>query len=324
MAKINFLKKWFPVKGDSKGEIIRKIVFLISFSVLIFSAVLLIMEYLQQKNDEALMERLRSSKNVSISLPVETTPPENGIPVVQERFKELLEINSDLIGWVKLDNSPIDYPVVKGQDNDFYLDHAFDKSESKFGTVFADYREEFSPTNQPHNMILYGHNVYNGTYFASLAEYYHSRKTMDYYKEHPIVEFDTLYENSKYKIFAGMYVNVDEADGEVFYYLNGRNFNSKAEFDEYFGKVFDRTAFFTDVGVEYGDEILTLSTCINVNSGLDLRWVIFARKLRNGESEEVDLSKAVQNPDPLYFDRHYEIHGGSWGGRKWDSSLIGS
>ena len=79
--------------------------------------------------------------------------------------------------------------------------------------------------------------------------------------------------------------------------------------------------FFTDVDLEYGDELLTLSTCYYPlgKENADTRFVVFARRVREGESEEVDTSVAKQNPDPLYFDYWYQTHGTKWGGRNWDA-----
>ena len=83
----------------------------------------------------------------------------------------------------------------------------------------------------------------------------------------------------------------------------------------------DRSLFFTDVDLEYGDELLTLSTCYYplTKDAADTRFVVFARRVREGESAEVDTSKAVENSNPLYFDTYYKMNGGSWNGRNWDA-----
>ena len=85
----------------------------------------------------------------------------------------------------------------------------------------------------------------------------------------------------------------------------------------------DRSLFYTDVDLEYGDELLTLSTCYYpFGKEVDTRFVLFARRVREGESAEVDTSKAYINDDPLYFDYWYQLYGGSWGGRKWDTTKV--
>ena len=86
----------------------------------------------------------------------------------------------------------------------------------------------------------------------------------------------------------------------------------------------DRSVLWTDVDLQYGDNILTLSTCYYpyTKEKADTRVAVFARKVREGESAEVDVSKAMRNPDPLLFAYEYRVKGGSWGGRKWDSSKL--
>ena len=116
-------------------------------------------------------------------------------------------------------------------------------------------------------------------------------------------------------------MNTQEEDGEVFYYLQGRKFGNKAAFDDYVAQILDRTTFYTDVDLQYGDNLITLSTCI-LDYGIDARWVIFGREVREGEDPTVDVSKVYENPDPLYFDYYYRVFGGSWGGRKWDPAMI--
>ena len=191
--------------------------------------------------------------------------------------------------------------------------------------MFADYREKITPQNTPANTILYGHNVVTGEYFAKLTRYFNYRygkdNGLDWYRSYPTITFNTLYHDKTYKIFAGILANVDEEDGEVFYYLQGRKFKNKASFDDYIAQILDRSTFYTDVDLQYGDNLITLSTCI-LDYGVDCRWVIFGREVREGEDPTVDVSKAYENPDPLYFDYYYKVYGGSWGGRKWDPAMI--
>ena len=125
-------------------------------------------------------------------------------------------------------------------------------------------------------------------------------------------------------IFAGALMNVRKKDGEMFRYIDGLNFKSKAEFDEYCANILDRSTFYSpDVDLKYGDELLTMSTCIfDYGKQFDMRWVVFARKVRDGEDPTVNTDRAYENPDPLYFEKFYTYYGGSWGGRKWPAELI--
>lgn len=336
---LRIAKYLFPWKGDKPTEIIRKILFLGAAVVLAVSVVSLIISGTQKiddtKNNEQLSELFHGTNTGSTTLNIDTSRTEEikkENPEVLDEFLPLLEINEDVVGWITLGDEEkplIDYVVVQGEDNDFYLNHNYKKEESISGAVFMDYSEPLTAEKQPANIILYGHNMQSGEYFAKLTRYFNYRPSnnygMDFYKQYPTLTFSTLYKKSTYKIFAGMLVNTQESEGEVFRYIDNLNFGSKSEFDNFCADVLDRSTFFTDVDLKYGDQLLTMSTCIfdyNTTRNLNLRWVLFAREVREGEDPAVDVEKAYPNPDPLYFDYYYRIYGGEWGGRKWDASMI--
>lgn len=330
---IRIRKYLFPCKGDSIGEIIRKIIFILGAVILIVSMVILIKYKVDLVNDAKLNEELSNIYHGSATTVQITDEKKEQLqkeyPKVMDEFLPLLEINKDVIGWLNIPGMGlINYAVLQGNDNDYYLNHNFNGQESVSGALFADYHAPIKSDSQPANIIIYGHNMKSGEYFGTLPYYFSMPSTGDisFYQNHPTIEFSTLYEKSTYKIFAGMLVNTEEAAGDVFRYHTVHNFSSKSEFDEFCASVLDRTSFYNpDVDLRYGDDLLTLSTCMFGPYGgdtADPRWVIFARKVRPGEDESVDVSKAYANPDPLFYDLFYEIHGGEWGGRKWDSNLI--
>lgn len=324
-------KYLIPWKGDKPAEIVRKSVFLGAAVVLIASLVTIISFYGSSMQDSKLNEQISSLYHGSANVTIDQVKKEELVkeyPQVDESFLPLLEQNKDVIGWITMgdpDDPFVDNVVVQGEDNEFYLDHNLNGEYSKTGTVFADYREKITAEHTPANIILYGHNVSTGEYFARLTRYFNYRTQLNYgldwYKKYPTITFNSLYRKSTYKIFAGMLVNTQEEDGEVFYYLRGRKFKNKAAFDDYVANILDRTTFYTDVDLKYGDNLITLSTCI-LDYGIDARWVIFGREVRDGEDPTVDVSKVYENPDPLYFDYYYNVFGGSWGGRKWDPAMI--
>ncbi|MGN0688456.1 MAG: class B sortase [Oscillospiraceae bacterium] len=338
---LRIVKYLIPWKGDKPVEIVRKSVFLISAVVLVVSVIGLISYEVRRAKDNSdnrdYSEMFHGGTsqlqggNGSISLDHESDPTnEAGEPEMIPNFKPFVEINDDIVGWITIgeEGAPfIDYPVVQGDDNKFYLDHNIEKEKNLGGSIFADYREPITAKQEPANIILYGHNMASGEYFGKVTKYFNYKpgrepSDISFYQTYPTIKFSTLYEEYTYKIFAGMLVNTNKAQGDVFYYLRGRNFASKADFDDYIAKILDRSTFYTDVDLEYGDRLLTLSTCILDYGDWDMRWVLFARRTREGESPEVDVSKAYYNPDPLYFDAYYKYFGGSWGGRKWPSGMI--
>lgn len=322
---IKIFKYLIPQKGDAVAEIIRKCIFLGAFIVLIVSVIMIMMDVQRDIIVEKVKgEVIELHTDISISAEKQEEIKEEH-PEILDEFVQLIDKNPDIVGWIKIDGTVIDYPVMQSKDNDYYLDHNFYNQDNAAGEIFADYHDPIEPNDNANNIVLYGHNMPSGERFGMLPHYNNLRSgnNLDFYKEHPTIDFNTLYKDSKYKIFAGMLVNTDEEHGEVFYYLQGKNFKKKSSFDNYVADILDRSTFINpDVDLQYGDQLLTLSTCI-FNYGIDdLRWVIFAREVRDGESEEVDVSKVYDNPDPLYFDYYYKIYGGEWGGRKWDASII--
>lgn len=330
---LRIAKYLIPWKGDKPAEIVRKVIFLAAAAILVGSLVT-ILTFLggtqkDREYNEELSEIYRGTATVSIDEKKQEQLEET-FPEVNEEFLPFLAINEDVVGWITMgdpDDPFINYVVVQGDDNSFYLDHNLEGEKNVGGTIFADYHDKITAQSAPANIILYGHNMASGEYFGKLIRYFNYRYGqdlgLDWYKQNPTITFNTLYKNSTYKIFAGMVVNTQEEHGEVFHYLRGRKFGTKAEFDDYVAQILDRTTFYTDVDLKYGDNLITLSTCLlDYGKNVDLRWVLFGREVREGESPEVDVSKAYGNPDPRYFDYYYKVNGGSWGGRKWPADMI--
>lgn len=347
---IRVVKYLIPWKGDKPVDIFRKIIFVVSAAVLIVSLVQLITYYTSvasdNKKNESLSDLFHGTEqtaeaddevtggnttiNIDTSSGSDSGDTDEEEPQIMEQFLPLLEINEDIVGWITMgdeDDPFIDYVVVQGEDNDFYLDHNYMKEKNVGGSIFADYRIDLSAGSQPANTILYGHNMASGEYFGKVPRYFNYKPGqeadgIEFYKQYPTFTFSTLYEKHTYKIFGGMMVNTQTTEGDVFYYLRGRKFETKADFDNYVAQILDRSTFYTDVDLQYGDHLITLSTCIMDYGDWNLRWVLFGRRVREGEDPTVDVSKAYANPDPLYFDAYYNMYGGEWGGRKWPAEMI--
>lgn len=276
---------------------------------------------------------------LNVDIPAEPAVPEKKKSGILPEYRELYEQNHDMVGWLKIEGTNVDYPVMqsKGFDptkpidydvvyekNMYYLKHDFNKEYSYSGSVTAEYCAHIGSDYRSANIILYGHNMANGTFFRDVNKFdalYYGREMYD---EHPVIQFDTIYEKGLYKIFAMMQVNVEEEDGEVFYYTATFDFKNKQEFIDYYAQVLDRSFIFTpQVDLKYGDEVIALSTCdFPFGKSNSIRYVLFARRVREGEDPTVDVTKTVINPDPLYYDYWYSVYGGSWGGRKWDPALL--
>lgn len=215
---------------------------------------------------------------------------------LSDSAKQLLEINPDTVGWVHIDDTNIDMPVVQrtGKDgNEYYLKIAFDGSKNKAGTIFLDRRDVLTAKDRSENLILYGHNQKDKTMFGDLAYYKHD---LEYYKSHPVINFSSNYSSDTYKIFAYFVTPVlpsQTSDGVIFDYHNYIELDSKDKYNDFIDNIMLRTQIITDVDVQYGDEFLTLSTCSNEFE--PSRFVVFARRTRDGEDTAVDVSAAYVN-----------------------------
>lgn len=335
----------FPRKGDDVKEVIRKIVFLSAAIVLVVAVAIIITNNVQRlktnRDDEDRANDFHQQVVVSAPPAEDSTPEPADSDVdkpkverpVQPQFDTLLAQNPETIGWLSIPNSDgsklLDYVVVQGEDNDKYLTTTFTGGTSKSGTLFVDYMDKITPYDEPDNIVIYGHNMATGEYFARILGYFNWGKTnpdhndISFYKYHPTLEFSSLYKTSTYKIFAAMMLNTEEEAGDVFNYYLKHNFKDKADFNEFCAEIFDRSTFYNpDVNVQYGDKLITMSTCMFGYGDTQLRFVVFAREVRDGESPEVDVSKAYANPNPKFYQLYYDMFNYTWNGRKWDKSLL--
>lgn len=304
-------RKIFPNKTDSVGERLRKVVMDLSIVALVGCAVYFCMFAVQNWQAERQHEDLKGqiiddtdvlsesdvwadfiSKYPNIQLP-------EGI---MAKYAYLYAINQDLVGWVKIPNSTIDMQVVQAGDNQTYLKTDFYGNYSRYGCPYMDYRNDPKYLNQ--NTIIYGHHMSDGLVFADLKKY----KTIDGFKESPIMEFDTLYRSYKFKIYAVMITNSKEEDdnGYIFNYTVP-DFGSEANFTSYIAAVDERKLYTTGVDIQPDDKLLTLSTCTYEFS--DARLVIIGRMVRDGEDASVDTTLAVANPNPRYPQAWYDKNG---------------
>ena len=246
---------------------------------------------------------------------------------IKHDFDYMRDLNTDFVGWLKVDDTPIDLPILQASDNKFYLEHDFwgNYDYTKVGCSFADCHVPITETSRPDNIVIYGHNIRTGAGLAKLTNYYPARYgSLNFYITHPLISFECLDGGkSQYVVFAGMFVNTQTKHGDVFNYYQIREFTSESLFYRYFEAVFDRSVFYNpDLDIKYGDKFLTLSTCFYpFGANVDTRFVVFARQIRKGETS-VSTLNAYSNRSPLYFDYYYQVNGGSWAGRKWSESLI--
>lgn len=203
--------------------------------------------------------------------PSTVTLTETETPDVLEKYKTLLNKNKSLIGWLKIDDTNIDYPVMQTVNNDYYLDHNLDQKYDKNGSIFMD--KDCDVIEPSTNLIIYGHHMKSGKMFGNLDKY--SKKS--YYEEHPMITFDTIYEEGTYQIMYVFRSRIYSADEIVFKYYQFIDANSEEEFDSYMQEMSKISLYDTGITATYGDRLITLSTCDS--SEEDGRFVVVAKKV---------------------------------------------
>lgn len=230
--------------------------------------------------------------------------PEN----LQEKYKNLYAQNQDFVGWINVPNTSIDMPVYKCSNNSYYLKHDNYDTYTKYGAVFMDMHN--NPNSFTRNTTLYGHNFDNKVYFDEL----HNYQDLEFFKKSPVIEFNTPYKDYKWKVIAAFHTNGSSAgdNGYLFYYISPQFGNNS--FMKFYDELQQRSYIHTGVDVEPTDKILTLSTCtyfFDRNGALEnARFVVVARLVRDGESAEVDTSKATLNDNVRYPQLYYDVFGG--------------
>jgi len=241
----------------------KKILIACSSLLLVFSLISLARIYLQEYEDQQQINELVKMWNKGPEkgggAATAATPPSfitmTNEPVMLPEFHELYKRNPDIVGWLKIDGTRIEYPIMQNQqDSEFYLDHDFDKKESKNGLPFLD---AYSRINGSDILLIHGHHMNSGAMFADLMKY----KQESFYKEHATFQFSTLYEKEEYEIVAVILSQVYSKTDDVFKYYQIENIGTSDEFDSYIQNIEDLALYDTGVTAQYGDKLIVLSTC---------------------------------------------------------------
>ncbi|MCI8757139.1 MAG: class B sortase [Oscillospiraceae bacterium] len=172
------------------------------------------------------------------------------------QYQKLYEENQDLIGWIEIPGTMLNFPVMyTPNDPTYYLYHLFDGTNSLYGMPFLDGDCSIEPRST--NLILHGHHMLDGTMFSTLLEY----QDKNYFLSHPEIDFNTLYQEEKYAIISVFYWVYDEKDSSPDLYYNFIDAKDPADFDRFIALVKELSFYDTGVSASYGDELLTLITC---------------------------------------------------------------
>ena len=203
---------------------------------------------------------------------VEITHPETGAKIkVLREYAPVFELNADMVGWITLPDSKINYPVVQTPDEpNFYLKRDFYKKTSRYGTIYAnEWADVFNPSD---NVTLYGHNMNDGSMFGAL----HGYNKKEFFEANPYIYFDTIYEHHTYQVLAVFYTTDIVGKGFAYHtFING----NAVSFEEYVDECKDLSLYDTGVTAKYGDKLLTLSTCDKDYQDDHGRFVVVAKRV---------------------------------------------
>ena len=217
------------------------------------------------------------SASGSSEIPVEeidgAADPDDVLPPTRA-YDEYKKLNSDVIGWITVPNTQIDYPVVRAADNEYYLTHNVEKKKSKHGAIFMDYRN--ADKEQQYHIILYGHNMKNGTMFHDLNNY----KQRSFFEKNRVITFNWDGQETKWEVYLAFVWH-----GGPVYWHTRFNIKTPAEnFAEYMNEVVSYmksekyTVYDDTVTIKPSDQVLTLSTCTYEYD--QSRYVVSARRIQ--------------------------------------------
>ncbi len=283
---------WFRIR--SKKDILYYGLIAVLVLVFLVSAVYLIQYFVKSRKQQGAYENLASIRYEHLATASETDPvPQTSSPSATEEtvppntdyllpenpdemeilpeYQELYEMNSDLVGWISIPGTKVDYPVLQtGTDNrDYYLHRDFYKQYSERGAIYA--REECDIFQPSDNVVLYGHHMKDGTMFAQITKY----QSKDFWQENQFLTFDSIYRRHVYQIVAVFKTSANLGQGFAYHQFNDAA--NEEEFNEFWATVQSLSFYDTGIEVHYGDKLVTLSTCeYTLNNG---RLVVIAKRI---------------------------------------------
>ena len=251
--------------------------FILVFAV---SAGFIIKHYTESAKQEVLYDSLAEIVETKPDDSVEPTEPiqYTETKFILPEYTELFTQNSDMVGWITIEDTKINYPVMQSKNEpNFYLKHGFDKAYTDYGCPYV---QENCDLEQSDNVVIYGHHMNNGSMFADLEKF----KSEDFWREHRTIAFHTLTDKNEYEILAAFKTVVYTNSPDSFRYYRFTDAQSPEEFAAFVEKCKELSLYDTGISAEYGDKLITLSTC--EYSRTNGRLVVVAKKIT--ESSDVN------------------------------------
>jgi len=227
---------------------LSRIVTIVCLGIFIYAAYGLVDIFLDYHQNQKMLSKVQETF-YNASSAEEDTQNENGqSDTIRPGFKELLKQNADVVGWITIDGTQIDYPILQASNNETYLTQNYNGSDSRAGSVFLDYRNDIDSPGL--NTVVYGHRMKDGSMFQHLTKFLDK----DFFESHRTFEFDTLYDSYEAEIFA-VYNTLTDFD-----YIK-TDFANEEEYEQLLLDIQQQSKFQTDIEVSADDSIITLSTC---------------------------------------------------------------
>lgn len=288
---------------NNKGTVISCLFIVIAVILIVVQSVVIFSDKnLTQKGYEDLANKVEQNTNTDNTINKDehygytaddkiefgdTSDKNNGMNhmtyIILDEYKELFSINSDMRGWLTIDDTVIDYPVMQNVDENFYVDKDFYKNKSAAGALILDNDSEagigtkefgydIAPTT---NLIIHGHTMKNGTMFGRLKDY----KDKEYFDKHRIIKFSSLYEHREYEVISAFYSQVYlKSDTESFKFYKFFKAKTQEELNYWIDNISKLNLHNVDIKAELGDEFLTLTCCAyHVENG---RFVVVAKRIK--------------------------------------------
>ncbi len=187
-------------------------------------------------------------------------------------YKEMYDENNDFWGWITIPSTNINYPVMYSPNSgDYYLYRNYKKESASSGSIYIDdYHEETSS-----NMIVHGHNMRDGSMFADLDKY----KDESFFLDNKIIRFDSMDEIREYEVISVLIVSLLSTDDDFFDFFQYGNITDEKSFNEYMGIISSMEMYDSGVTATFGDNIITMSTCLSSDTHAPERFLVVAKKI---------------------------------------------
>ena len=266
-------------KAEESSSFKKAVITLVTL-ILILSTVLFIevkmTEYLENKSQKEISKILDT-----IDIPEIDIDPNVSAEVTERmlKIKELQKQNLEIVGWLEIDGTNINYPVLQGKDNDYYLKHNYKYEYISTGSIFLD--KDYDWIKPSENLLIYGHRNRVGLMFDELIKY----KDESFYKKHNKIRFTTATEDAEYEVMSAFKSRVYYQDEKnVFRYYKFVNAEDENAYNKFVSNAKDASLYDTGVNAIYGDQLMTLSTCDNeVENG---RFAVVAVKITNNTRDD--------------------------------------